>query len=423
MLQVSYLRENTDLAKQRLGVKHFPQLGLVDTVIALDDERKALQAGFDDLQSKVNAASKEIGALMAKGEKDKAEAIKQEVAGWKAQLDPLKTKMTEVEASLQQTIVQLPNLPHPLVPIGKTPEENEVVRTGGVVPKLVDGAKAHWDLIKQYKLVDFETGAKITGSGFPLYIGKGAKFQRALVQYFLDFNTAAGYTEYLPPFMVNAASAFATGQLPDKEGQMYHATEDDFYLIPTAEVPVTNVFRDTILKETDLPVMMTAYSPCFRREAGSFGKEVRGLNRVHQFEKVEIIQIVHPEKSETVLEEMVAHVEKLLLSLGLPYRILRLCGGDMGFASAITYDFEVYSAAQEKWLEVSSVSNFMNYQTYRMKCRFKDANGKIHFTHSLNGSSLALPRIFAAIVENYQTANGIALPEVLKPYFGGQDLI
>ena len=423
MLQVSYLRENTDLAKQRLGVKHFPQLGLVDTVIALDDERKALQAGFDDLQSKVNAASKEIGALMAKGEKDKAEAIKQEVAGWKAQLEPLKTKMTEVEASLQQTIVQLPNLPHPLVPIGKTPEENEVVRTGGVVPKLVDGAKAHWDLIKQYNLVDFETGAKITGSGFPLYIGIGAKFQRALVQYFLDFNTAAGYTEYLPPFMVNAASAFATGQLPDKEGQMYHATEDDFYLIPTAEVPVTNVFRDTILKETDLPVMMTAYSPCFRREAGSFGKEVRGLNRVHQFEKVEIIQIVHPEKSETVLEEMVAHVEKLLVSLGLPYRILRLCGGDMGFASAITYDFEVYSAAQEKWLEVSSVSNFMNYQTYRMKCRFKDANGKIHFTHSLNGSSLALPRIFAAIVENYQTANGIALPEVLKPYFGGQDLI
>jgi len=417
------LRENTDLAKQRLGVKHFPQPGLVDTVIALDDERKALQAGFDDIQSKVNAASKEIGALMAKGEKDKAETIKQAVAGWKAQLDPLKTKMTEVEASLQQTIVQLPNLPHPLVPVGKTPEENEVVRTGGVVPKLVDGAKAHWDLIKQYNLVDFETGAKITGSGFPLYIGKGAKFQRALVQYFLDFNTAAGYTEYLPPFMVNAASAFATGQLPDKEGQMYHATEDDFYLIPTAEVPVTNVFRDTILKETDLPVMMTAYSPCFRREAGSFGKEVRGLNRVHQFEKVEIIQIVHPEKSETVLDEMVVHVEKLLVSLGLPYRILRLCGGDMGFASAITYDFEVYSAAQEKWLEVSSVSNFMNYQTYRMKCRFKDTNGKIHFTHSLNGSSLALPRIFAAIVENYQTADGIALPEVLKPYFGGQELI
>lgn len=423
MLQVSYLRENTQLAKERLGVKHFPQPGLVDTVIALDDERKALQAAFDDLQSKVNAASKEIGGLMAKGEKDQAEALKQDVTGWKAQLEPFKTKMAEVEAQLQQTIVQLPNLPHSLVPVGKTPEENEVVKTGGVVPKLVDGAKAHWDLIKQYNLVDFETGAKITGSGFPLYIGKGARFQRALVQYFLDFNTAAGYTEYLPPFMVNAASAFATGQLPDKEGQMYHATEDDFYLIPTAEVPVTNVFRDTILKETDLPVMMTAYSPCFRREAGSFGKEVRGLNRVHQFEKVEIIQIVHPDKSETVLDEMVAHVEKLLISLGLPYRILRLCGGDMGFASAITYDFEVYSAAQEKWLEVSSVSNFMNYQTYRMKCRFKDTNGKINFTHSLNGSSLALPRIFAAIVENYQTANGIALPEVLKPYFGAPELI
>ena len=423
MLQVSYLRENTDLAKQRLGVKHFPQLGLVDTVIALDDERKALQAGFDDLQSKVNAASKEIGALMAKGEKDKAEAIKQEVAGWKAQLDPLKTKMTEVEASLQQTIVQLPNLPHHLVPIGKTPEENEVVRTGGVVPKLVDGAKAHWDLIKQYNLVDFETGAKITGSGFPLYIGKGAKFQRALVQYFLDFNTAAGYTEYLPPFMVNAASAFATGQLPDKEGQMYHATEDDFYLIPTAEVPVTNIFRDVVLKETDLPLQMTAYSPCFRREAGSFGKEVRGLNRVHQFEKVEIIQIVHPDKSDEVLNEMVAHVEKLLVSLGLPYRILRLCGGDMGFASAITYDFEVYSAAQERWLEVSSVSNFESYQTYRMKCRFKDAAGKIQFAHSLNGSSLALPRIFAAIVENYQTEVGIALPKALQPYFGTENLI
>jgi seryl-tRNA synthetase len=423
MLQVNFLRQNTELAKKKLAIKHFTNLGLVDEVIGVDDQRKQLQASFDDLQSKVNAASKEIGAQMAKGEKDKAEALKNDVAEWKKQLEPLKEKMVEVEAQLQQMIVQFPNLPHDLVPIGKTPEENEVVRQGGVTPVLPANAVAHWDLIKKYNLVDFETGAKITGSGFPLYIGKGAKFQRALVQYFLDFNTAAGYTEYLPPVMVNAASAFATGQLPDKEGQMYHANEDDFYLIPTAEVPVTNVFRDTILKETDLPIMMTAYSPCFRREAGSFGKEVRGLNRVHQFEKVEIIQIVHPEKSETVLDEMVAHVEKLLISLGLPYRILRLCGGDMGFASAITYDFEVYSAAQEKWLEVSSVSNFMNYQTYRMKCRFKDANGKIHFTHSLNGSSLALPRIFAAIVENYQTANGIALPEVLKPYIGTQELI
>ena len=423
MLQVNFLRQNTDLAKKKLAVKHFANLSLVDEVIAIDDQRKQLQASFDDIQSKVNAASKEIGGHMAKGEKEQAEALKNQVAEWKVQLDPLKEQMTTVEANLQQAIVQFPNLPHDLVPLGKTPEENEVVREGGVTPQLPEGAEAHWDLIKKYNLVDFETGAKITGSGFPLYIGKGAKFQRALTQYFLDFNTAAGYTEYLPPFMVNAASAFATGQLPDKEGQMYHATEDDFYLIPTAEVPVTNVFRDTVLKEADLPIQMTAYSPCFRREAGSFGKEVRGLNRVHQFEKVEIIQIVHPDKSDLVLDEMVAHVEKLLISLGLQYRILRLCGGDMGFASAITYDFEVYSAAQERWLEVSSVSNFQAYQTYRMKCRFKDADGKIQFTHSLNGSSLALPRIFAAIVENYQTANGIALPKALQPYFGAENLV
>jgi seryl-tRNA synthetase len=423
MLQVNFLRQNTDLAKKKLAVKHFANLSLVDEVIAIDDQRKQLQASFDDIQSKVNAASKEIGGYMAKGEKEQAEALKNQVAEWKVQLDPLKEQMTTVEANLQQAIVQFPNLPHDLVPLGKTPEENEVVREGGVTPKLPEGAEAHWDLIKKYNLVDFETGAKITGSGFPLYIGKGAKFQRALTQYFLDFNTAAGYTEYLPPFMVNAASAFATGQLPDKEGQMYHATEDDFYLIPTAEVPVTNVFRDTVLKETDLPIQMTAYSPCFRREAGSFGKEVRGLNRVHQFEKVEIIQIVHPDKSDLVLDEMVAHVEKLLVSLGLQYRILRLCGGDMGFASAITYDFEVYSAAQERWLEVSSVSNFQAYQTYRMKCRFKDADGKIQFAPSLNGSSLALPRIFAAIVENYQTANGIALPKALQSYFGAENLV
>jgi len=297
------------------------------------------------------------------------------------------------------------------------------VKQGGETPTLHAGAQAHWDLISKYNLVDFETGSKITGSGFPLYIGKGAKFQRALVQYFLDFNIAAGYTEYLPPFMVNEASAFATGQLPDKEGQMYHATADNFYLIPTAEVPVTNIYRDVVLKEAELPLQMTAYSPCFRREAGSFGKDVRGLNRVHQFEKVEIIQIVHPDKSDEVLNEMVAHVEKLLVSLGLQYRILRLCGGDMGFASAITYDFEVYSAAQQRWLEVSSVSNFQAYQTYRMKCRFKDAAGKIQFAHSLNGSSLALPRIFAAIVENYQTEAGIALPKVLQPYFGAENLV
>jgi seryl-tRNA synthetase len=423
MLQVNYLRQHTQLAKDLLAVKHFSNVDLVDQVIAVDDQRKRLQASFDDLQSKVNAASKEIGNHMAKGEKEQAEAIKQNVGTWKLALEPLKVEMAEVELALQNLVVQLPNLPHALVPKGKTPEENEVVKEAGTTPVLPAGAMAHWDLIKKYNLVDFETGAKITGSGFPLYIGKGAKFQRALTQYFLDFNTAAGYTEYIPPYMVNAASAFATGQLPDKEGQMYHATEDDFYLIPTAEVPVTNVFRDTILKDTDLPIKMTAYSPCFRREAGSFGKEVRGLNRVHQFEKVEIIQIVHPDKSDDTLNEMVAHVENLLISLGLQYRILRLCGGDMGFAAAITYDFEVYSAAQEKWLEVSSVSNFNNYQTYRMKCRFKDQEGKTQFAHSLNGSSLALPRIYAAIVENYQTETGINLPEVLAPYFGAKQLI
>ncbi len=423
MLQVNYLRQHTQLAKDKLAIKHFSNVDLVDQVIAMDDQRKRLQANFDDLQSKVNAASKEIGNHMAKGEKEQAEAIKQNVGAWKLALEPLKVEMAEVEQQLQNLIVQLPNLPHDIVPKGKTPEENEVVKQAGTTPVLPTGALAHWDLIKKYNLVDFETGAKITGSGFPLYIGKGAKFQRILSQYFLDFNTAAGYTEYIPPYMVNAASAFATGQLPDKEGQMYHATEDDFYLIPTAEVPVTNVFRDTILKDADLPIKMTAYSPCFRREAGSFGKEVRGLNRVHQFEKVEIIQIVHPDKSDDTLNEMVAHVENLLISLGLQYRILRLCGGDMGFASAITYDFEVYSAAQEKWLEVSSVSNFNNYQTYRMKCRFKDQEGKTQFAHSLNGSSLALPRIYAAIVENYQTETGINLPEVLVPYFGAKQLV
>jgi len=423
MLQVSYLRQHTQLAKDLLAIKHFSNVALVDQVIAMDDQRKRVQASFDDLQSKVNSASKEIGNHMAKGEKEQAEAMKQNVGAWKLALEPLKIEMAEVEQQVQNLIVQLPNLPHALVPKGKTPEENEVVKEAGTTPVLPAGSMAHWDLIKKYNLVDFETGAKITGSGFPLYIGKGAKFQRALTQYFLDFNTAAGYTEYIPPYMVNAASAFATGQLPDKEGQMYHATEDDFYLIPTAEVPVTNVFRDTILKDTDLPIKMTAYSPCFRREAGSFGKEVRGLNRVHQFEKVEIIQIVHPDKSDDTLNEMVEHVENLLISLGLQYRILRLCGGDMGFAAAITYDFEVYSAAQEKWLEVSSVSNFNNYQTYRMKCRFKDQEGKTQFAHSLNGSSLALPRIYAAIVENYQTETGINLPEVLVPYFGAKQLI
>lgn len=418
MLQVTVLRNNPEWAKEKLAIKHFARPELVDAIIALDDERKKLQAEFDNTQAKINASSKEIGKLMGQGNKAGADNLKEEVASLKKAVDPINIRMAEVEKTLHDTLVLLPNLPADIVPIGKTPEENLNIKEWGAKPVLYVGAVPHWDLIEKYRLIDFELGSKITGRGFPVYTGKGAKLQRALVQYFLDYNTAAGYTEYLPPFMVNEASAYGTGQLPDKEGQMYHVTEDGLYLIPTAEVPVTNIYRDTILKEDDLPVRMTAYSPCFRREAGSFGKEVRGLNRVHQFEKVEIIQVVHPEKSYTILDEMVIHVEKLLQSLELPYRILRLCGGDMGFASALTYDFEVYSAAQKRWLEVSSVSNFESFQTNRMKCRFKDGTGKTQLAHTLNGSSLALPRIVACLLENNQAADGIHLPAVLHSYFG-----
>lgn len=387
-------------------------------MIGLDDERKKLQADFDSTQAKVNAASKDIGKLMGQGKKDEAEALKAEVATHKAALEPLKQQMAAVEKKLIETLIQLPNLPSEQVPVGKTPEDNVVVREGGIRPEFGTEPLPHWDLAKKYNLIDFELGNKITGSGFPVYMNKGAKLQRSMIQYFLDYNTEAGYIEYIPPFMVNEDSAYGTGQLPDKEGQMYFVTEDKFYLIPTAEVPVTNIYRDTILKQEDLPLKMTAYSPCFRREAGSYGKDVRGLNRLHQFEKVEIIQVVEPEKSYEVLDEMVNHVERLVQSLELPYRILRLCGGDMGFASAITYDFEVYSAAQGRWLEVSSVSNFENFQANRMKCRYKDAGGKTQFVHTLNGSSLALPRILAAILENHQTAEGIRVPKVLQTYFG-----
>lgn len=418
MLQVSVLRQNPGWVKERLLLKHFANIDLVDEIIALDDERKKLQTEFDLLQSKINTVSKSIGTLMAQGKKEEAGHLKNEVSALKPTLEPLKEKATAIEEKLHNTLIQLPNLPNEKVPAGKSAEDNEVVRHGGVTPVLHAGALPHWDLIKRYDLIDFETGAKITGSGFPLYKNKGAKLQRSLVQYFLNFNTDAGYMEYLPPFMVNESSAYATGQLPDKEGQMYHATEDNFYLIPTAEVPVTNIYRDEILKENELPLKLTAYSPCFRREAGSFGKDVRGLNRVHQFEKVEIIQIVHPDKSYDALEEMVTHVEKLLQSLELPYRILRLCGGDMSFTSAITYDFEVFSAAQQRWLEVSSVSNFESFQANRLKCRFKNAEGKTQLVHTLNGSSLALPRIVAALLENNQTEEGINLPEALHAYFG-----
>ena len=418
MLQINVLRQNPALVKERLTAKYFSNISLVDEILLLDEQVRKLKVECETLQASMNAASKEIGMLMGKGEKEKAEAKKQEVAQHKTSVQQLTEQLNTAEKQLQDELVKLPNLPHVSVPKGKTPEENEVVRENGSKPTLYAGAVPHWELIKKYDLVDFETGAKITGSGFPLYKGKGAKLQRALIQYFLDYNTAAGYTEYLPPLMVNEDTAYGTGQLPDKEGQMYHATADNFYLIPTAEVPVTNIYRGEVVKESDLPIKMTAYTPCFRREAGSFGADVRGLNRVHQFDKVEIIQLVGPEKSYEALEQMVQHVEKLLQSLQLPYRILRLCGGDMSFTSALTYDFEVFSAAQQKWLEVSSVSNFESFQTNRMKIRCKNAEGKTQLVHSLNGSSLALPRIVAALLENNQKENGVVLPEVLHSYFG-----
>src|SRR6185437_6958120 len=418
MLQVNFIRANREATLKGLAKKHFGKISLIDKIIAFDDERKKLQFELDERQSKINAFSKEIGQLMAKGEKRLAEEKKLEVASLKSFLQPVNEKLLEVEKTLNDSLVKLPNLPHSSVPEGKTPDENEVVREGGQKPTLSKNAVPHWDLAKKYDLIHFDLGNKVTGAGFPFYKNKGAKLQRSLIQYFLDFNTAAGYTEYEPPFMVNEASAFGTGQLPDKEGQMYHVTLDNLFLIPTAEVPLTNIYRDEIIKENELPVKMTAYTPCFRREAGSYGKDVRGLNRVHQFDKVELVQLVHPDKSYEVLEEMLLHVEKLLQSLNLPYRILRLCGGDMSFASALTYDFEVYSAAQQKWLEVSSVSNFESFQTNRMKIRFK-ADGKTQLAHSLNGSSLALPRIVAALLENNQTEEGILLPEVLHSYFGG----
>ncbi|MCC6287066.1 MAG: serine--tRNA ligase [Chitinophagaceae bacterium] len=422
MLQVNTIRQNTAWVKERLAVKHFADISLVDKIIELDDARKKLQLAFDTAQAAVNSSSKSIGQLIAKGQKEEAEKAKQEVAANKQQIATISEQLSETEKQLQAELIKLPNLPSEKVPAGKTPEDNVVIREGGNKPALPQHAVPHWDLIKKYDIIDFETGAKITGSGFPLYKGKGAKLQRALVQYFLDYNTKAGYTEYLPPFMVNEASAYGTGQLPDKEGQMYYMQEDNFYMIPTSEVPVTNIYRDEIIKEELLPVKMTAYSPCFRREAGSFGKDVRGLNRVHQFEKVEIVQIVHPDKSYDALDEMVAHVEGLLNTLELPYRILKLCGGDMSFTSALTYDFEVFSAAQERWLEVSSVSNFEAYQANRAKIRFKDQNGKNQLAHTLNGSSLALPRIVACLLENNQQENYIALPEILQGYFGANSI-
>lgn len=418
MLQINHIRQQAELVKERLAVKNFPNVEIIDEILQIDEELRKQKTQTESLQAKMNAASKEIGMLMGKGDQEGAAQKKAEVAEWKDALTANKAALEQLEEAFQSKIIVLPNLPHSSVPKGKTPEENEMVRQGGTIPALMASAKPHWDLIKEYNLIDFETGARLTGSGFPVYMGKGAKLQRSLVQYFLDYNTSAGYMEYAPPLMVNEATAYGTGQLPDKEGQMYHIAADGFYLIPTAEVPVTNIYSNEIVKDIDLPIKMTAYTPCFRREAGSFGADVRGLNRLHQFDKVEVVQLVHPSGSYDVLEEMVHHVERLLQFLELPYRILRLCGGDMSFTSALTYDFEVYSAAQQKWLEVSSVSNFETFQTNRMKIRFKDEDGKTQLLHSLNGSSLALPRIVAALLENNQKEDGIHLPKALHAYFG-----
>lgn len=419
MIEIGYLRANTELAKERLAKRNKYPASVIDDVLKLDDDRKRLQTELDNTLAETNATSKEIGKMMAQGQKEAAEAMKAKVAALKTRSAELEAEHNRTAEEIKNILLSLPNLPQTLVPQGKDAEDNLEVRGGGTKPVFAFNALPHWDLAAKYNLIDFELGNKITGSGFPVYLGKGARLQRALTQYFLDQASAAGYTEVVPPFMVNADSGYGTGQLPDKEGQMYHATVDDFYLIPTSEVPVTNIYRDTIVKEEELPIRMTAYSPCFRREAGSYGKDVRGLNRLHQFEKVEIVEIAHPEQSDARLEAMVAHVERLVQSMQLPYRILRLCGGDMGFASAITYDFEVWSGAQQRWLEVSSVSNFETFQANRLKCRFKDsADGKNKLVHTLNGSALALPRILAALLENNQTENGINIPAVLVPYTG-----
>jgi seryl-tRNA synthetase len=422
MLQLSVIRQNPDFVKERLTARNFSKLELIDELIQLDEKARRLKAEKQEIQSKIKALSRETGSLMQAGQTVEAEEKKSQSSIYKLQFEDV-AELSNLENSIEKILLQLPNLPAASVPRGKTPEDNITIREGGSKPVLHKGAVPHWDLAKKYNLIDFELGNKITGSGFPVYIDKGAKLQRALIQYFLDYNTAAGYTEYQPPILVNEASARGTGQLPDKEGQMYVVPEDGLYLIPTAEVPVTNILRDEILKETQLPIKMTAYTPCFRREAGSYGKDVRGLNRLHQFDKVEIVQVTDPQKSYDTLEEMVLHVEKLLQSLELPYRILRLCGGDMGFTSALTYDFEVFSAAQEKWLEVSSVSNFEAFQTNRMKIRFKDAGGKPTLAHSLNGSSLALPRIVACLLENHQTEGSIGLPKALHSYFGANSIL
>ncbi|MBC8265493.1 MAG: serine--tRNA ligase [Flavobacteriales bacterium] len=416
MLHIPYIREHKNEIVQLLQIKNFDAATILDELLIKDDSRKNTQKDLDNLLSKVNQFSKQIGELYKSGEVQKANDLKEECAAIKQESKVLQGKYASLEKDIQDILVQIPNVPHPSVPKGSCDKDNKLLKESGKKPKLMANAKPHWQLTTDYNLIDFELGNKITGAGFPVYKGKGARLQRALISYFLDKNTNAGYTEYLPPHLVNEASAFGTGQLPDKEGQMYHVTEDNLYLIPTAEVPVTNFFRDVIVK--DFPIKCTAYTPCFRREAGSYGKDVRGLNRLHQFDKVEIVQIQHPEKSYETLDNMVNHVASILDELELPYRILKLCGGDLSFTSALTFDFEVYSAGQDKWLEVSSVSNFESYQANRLKLRYKDKNGKTKFCHTLNGSALALPRIFAALIENNQTEKGIEIPKVLQKYTG-----
>jgi len=416
MLHINKIRENKDSYIKLLKIKNFDATELLDLVIQKDDERKATQQKADEFLSKGNQLAKQIGELYKTGKAQEANVLKEESSNIKEESKALQIKQTELEKEIQDILVQIPNIPFPTVPNGKSDADNVTIKEVGTIPTLMEGAKPHWELTTDYSLIDFELGNKITGAGFPVYTNKGAKLQRALIAYFLDKNTDAGYTEYLPPHLVNEASGFGTGALPDKEGQMYHATEDNLYLIPTAEVPVTNFFRDVIVKE--FPIKCTAYTPCFRREAGSYGKEVRGLNRLHQFDKVEIVQIQHPEKSYETLDVMVNHVASILDELELPYKILQLCGGDLSFTSALTFDFEVYSAGQDRWLEVSSVSNFESYQANRLKLRYKDENGKTQLCHTLNGSALALPRIYAALIENNQTSEGIKIPKALQPYTG-----
>ena len=415
MLQVNFLRENKERVLEGLGKRGFKQVDLVDQAISLDDDRKKLQFELDQNLSEMNRISKEIGLLMRDGKKEEAEAAKSQTAIFKENSQDLQQKLKETESKLLEVLYQIPNIPYEKVKAGTTAEENEIIYQSHDVEGLGEGAIPHWELAKKYNLIDFELGVKIAGAGFPVYFGKGARLQRALVQYFLDKNGDAGYLEVNPPHVVNEASGYGTGQLPDKEGQMYYINEDKLYLIPTAEVPVTNLYRDVLLDEKDLPIKNTAFSQCYRREAGSYGAHVRGLNRLHQFEKVEIVRIEKPENSYAVLEEMVDHIKEILNDLELPYRVLRLCGGDTGFASAMTYDFEVWSAAQEKWLEVSSVSNFETFQANRLKCRYK-SDGKTQLVHTLNGSAMALPRIMAALLENNQTENGIKIPAKIAAY-------